>query len=358
MNQPISLFARTIRGIEWCAAAEIEQRCGAMISEIRHREIRFTLGALSEGLRNLGSVDDVFLACGTMNDVGHTRAALAVLAQRASEFDFATAIALLSQLREVPARPNFDVIASFLGKRNYNRFEIEDTIAEVIRRQMSWAYTPQRETKIDRLDLSFRIHLSGTEAILGVRLTNTPLHRRAYKLESRTGTLHPPLAFAMAMLAELNPNQTVVDPFCGVGTTLIEAAKLEPSIRALGVDIDHDSVRKARRTAESARTKIEFVVGDAGRLPLSDGQIDRVISNPPWGRAVEAEGTVGGDRNSFFAELRRISNREARIVLLLEPTPELQPLIERSGFKILRQNQVSLFGTWPEIYVLGPESSA
>ena len=363
MNQErIALFARTIRGIEWCAAAEIEQRCGATISEIRHREIRFTLGALSEELRNLGSVDDVFLTCGTMNDVGHTRAALALLAQHAKEINFAAALAPLRQLREIPACPNFDVIASFLGRRNYNRFEIEDTIAEVIRRQTGWAYAsqrdaPQRETKTDRLDLSFRIHLSGPEAILGVRLTNAPLHRRAYKLESRTGTLHPPLAFAMAMLAESYPNQTVVDPFCGVGTTLIEASKLEPSIRALGVDIDHDSVRKARRTAESAETNIDFIVGDAGRLPLGDGGVDRVISNPPWGRAVEAEGSVRGDKSAFFAELRRISKDEARIVLLLEPTPEIQQSIERSGFTILRQNQVSLFGTWPEIYVLGPESA-
>src|SRR5262249_15769747 len=248
------LFARTIRGIEWCAAAEIEQRCGATIKEIRHREIRFQLDELRDELRNLGSVDDVFLTCGTMNDVDHTRAAMALLTQRASEINFVQAIAPLKQLREIPTRPNFDVVASFLGRRNYNRFEIEDTIAEVIRRQTGWTYAPQREIKTDRLDLSFRIHLSEQEAILGARLMSTPLHRRSYKIESRTGTLHPPLAFALAMLSNLTANQKVVDPFCGVGTILIEASRLEPRICALGVDIDHDSIRKAQRTAASART--------------------------------------------------------------------------------------------------------
>lgn len=352
-HESISLFARTIRGIEWCAAAEIEQRCGANISEIRHREIRFQLAGLKEELRNLGSVDDVFLTCGTMNEVDHTRAALAVVAQRASQINFVAGVAPLRQLREIPARSNFDVVASFLGRRNYNRFEIEDTIAEVIRRQTGWIYAPQRETKTNHLDLSFRIHLSGLEAILGARLLSAPLHRRTYKIESRTGTLHPPLAFALAMLSNLSANQKVIDPFCGVGTILIEASKLEPRIRALGIDIDHDSTRKARRTAESARSEVQFVVGDAGRLPVGDGRIDRVVSNPPWGRAVGAEGSIRVDKNSFFEELRRISSREARIVLLLEPAPELQQSIARSGFEVLLRTQVSLFGSWPDILVLG-----
>jgi len=182
---------------------------------------------------------------------------------------------------------------------------------------------------------------------------SAPLHRRAYKLESRTGTLHPPLAYAMAMLSNLGAKQNVVDPFCGVGTILIEASKLEPRIRALGVDIDHDSARKAQRTAESAGSEIQFVVGDAGRLPLRDERIDRVTSNPPWGRAVGLEGSVRGDRGTFLAELRRISHQRARIVLLLEPAPELQQSIERSGFAVLLRTQVSLFGKWPEIHVLG-----
>jgi len=356
-HESISLFARTIRGIEWCAAAEIEQRCGAKITEIRHREIRFQLDELREELRNLGSVDDVFLTCGTMSDLDHTRATLGVLAQRSSGISFVEAIAPLERLRKIPAQPNFDVVASFLGRRNYNRFEIEDTLAEVIRRQTGWAYTPQREAKTDRLDLSFRIHLSGPEAIVGVRLTSTPLHRRTYKIESRTGTLHPPLAFAMALLSNLAENQKVIDPFCGVGTILIEASKLESRIRALGVDIDHDSTRKAHRTAESARSEIQFVVGDAGRLPVSDGRIDRVISNPAWGRAVEVEGSIRVDRSAFFEELRRVSSPGARIVLLLEPAPELQPSIERAGFAVLLRTQVSLFGSWPEIHVLGASGS-
>ena len=347
---PISLFARTIRGIESIAAGEIEQRCGASISEIRHREIRFHLDALKPELLDLGSVDDVFLTCGIVSEVDHTRAALAAIAKRSNHINFAKTISLLRHVRKIPDKPNFDVVASFLGRRNYNRFEIEDTVAEVIQHQTRWTYAPQREHKSDRLDLSFRIHLSDQEAIIGARLTSAPLHRRTYKIESRTGTLHPPLAFAMAILSDPAENQKLLDPFCGVGTILIEALTLEPRLRASGVDIDTESIRKAISIAETANKDIQFMVGDAGQLPFADGEIDRLISNPPWGRAV---GVRGSAKHSFFEELKRVSAAGMRIVLLLDAADEHQAGIEQNGFEVLRRMPVSLFGSWPEILVLG-----
>ena len=352
--EPISLFARTIRGIESIAAAEIEQRCGATIAEIRHREIRFQLDALRPGLLDLGSVDDVFLTCGIVNEVDHTRAALPALAKSSHRISFVEAIAPLRHIRKIPDKPNFDVVASFLGRRNYNRFEIEDTVAEVIQRQTHWTYAPQREHK-SSLDLSFRIHLSDREAIIGVRVSGAPLHRRTYKIESRTGTLHPPLAFAMAMLSNPAENQKLLDPFCGVGTILIEALTLEPRLRASGVDIDSESIRKAISIAETANKEIQFIVGDAGQLPFGDGEIDRIISNPPWGRAV---GVRGSAKNSFFEELKRVSAAGVRIVLLLDAADEHQVTMERSGFKLLQRTPVSLFGSWPEILVLGNVENA
>ncbi len=94
--KPISLFARTIRGIESIAVSENEQRCGAAITEIRHREIRFQLDSLRPGLLDLGSVDDVFLTCGLISEVDHTRAALAGLAKRSNRINFVETVAPLN----------------------------------------------------------------------------------------------------------------------------------------------------------------------------------------------------------------------------------------------------------------------
>jgi modification methylase len=85
------------------------------------------------------------------------------------------------------------------------------------------------------------------------------------------------------------PSGLVVDPMCGIGTTLVEAATL--GRRAVGVELEP-------RWAGLARTNLahalpadqvalgEVRVGDARRLPalLADvaGQIDLVVTSPPY----------------------------------------------------------------------------
>ena len=355
-EKPVHLFARTIRGLEWVAAAELERRFNVQIIDIQHREVRFHLNSLDRRLLNAGSVDDIFITCKIIRGLDHTRAALFIMAKSATSIDFPKAITLLRHIRKISKRPNFDIIASFLGRRNYNRYEIEDLIGEAIEKQTGWRYTPQRSDSALPIELSFRIHLSGDEALIGMRLTKNPLHRRTYKIASRTGTLHPPLAFAMAMLSNLCKGHYVLDPFCGVGTIPIEALRVESEICSFGVDVDNESLLKAVSNAEAAKTPVKFLVGDAGQLPFADGVIDRIISNPPWGQVVGAQGKLVGGMFPFFIESKRLLSHTGRLMMLTNSVADHLRLIEASGLKLLLQIPVSLFGSWPEICLLTDSS--
>lgn len=351
-NETFQLFARTIRGIEWIASAEIEKRCHGQITEIRHREVRFRVATLQKALLALGSVDDIFLTVASWNDIDHTRAALSKLSKRASAIDFGAALKQLNLIRSVGAQPPFDVIASFLGRRNYNRYEIEDSVAEGITRSARWNYAPQRTELSIPIDVSFRIHLTDHEAIVGLRLTRAPLHRREYKISSRIGTLHPPLAFAMGLLSGADHHQCVLDPFCGVGTIPIELVKLDSTIQAFGLDIASESIQKAIVNAQSANVRVDFLVGDAAQLPLRDGVIDRVVSNPPWGQAVEVKGKLQAGPLPFFQEIQRVSRENAKMVLLIKWSEEYEESLGRADWRVLLRNPVSLFGSWTEIQLL------
>ena len=83
-----------------------------------------------------------------------------------------------------------------------------------------------------RGDLSLRVHVVDSEATVAVRIAAAPLHRRAYRVASRPGALHPPLARALALLAGLRSGLSLVDPFCGTGTIPIEAEAV-PSFATL-----------------------------------------------------------------------------------------------------------------------------
>jgi modification methylase len=85
------------------------------------------------------------------------------------------------------------------------------------------------------------------------------------------------------------PGGLVVDPMCGIGTTLIEAAALDH--RAIGVELEPRWAQLARTNLDHALSaeqaaQAEIRVGDARRLPelLADltGQVDLLVTSPPY----------------------------------------------------------------------------
>jgi tRNA (guanine6-N2)-methyltransferase len=353
----IRLFARTVRGAEWIGAAEIEGRIKAKITDLRHREIRFQVQKLETSLLDLGSVDDIFLIGSNVQNIDHTRASLSLLSAQASAIDFETNLAFLRQIRSIPRIPTFTVVASFLGRRNYNRFEIEGSIANAIRAKTNWHYFPQEVEQTEHADVTFRVHLSDRGGVIGLRLSLTPLHRRKYKVASRTGTLHPPLAFAMAMLCGTHKGSIVLDPCCGVGTIPIEASSLEPLARVIGSDIDIETAHNAAINAQEANQNVTFVVADAGGLPVRESSVDRIICNPPWGRAVNALGLLEKDPNCLFMELGRILKLDGRIVLIDDNDIIKKTNLHRFDLKLAASIPISLFGVWPSISIIAHRAS-
>jgi modification methylase len=85
------------------------------------------------------------------------------------------------------------------------------------------------------------------------------------------------------------PGGLVVDPMCGIGTTLVEAAAL--GRRVVGVELEPRWAELARANLAHAlpadQTALaEVRVGDARRLPelLADlvGRVDLVVTSPPY----------------------------------------------------------------------------
>ena len=85
-------------------------------------------------------------------------------------------------------------------------------------------------------------------------------------------------SYVVAQAARIKPGDVVLDPFCGRGTFLVEAALFEPDATYVGIDRDEEQLAKATRNAESSAAKIRFERGDATALPLADDSVDAVVS--------------------------------------------------------------------------------
>ena len=74
----------------------------------------------------------------------------------------------------------------------------------------------------------------------------------------------------------LKPGMKVLDVACGTGNQSIPAARTGAQVT--GLDIAPNLLEQARERAKSENLKIEFVEGDAEKLPYPAAQFDVVLS--------------------------------------------------------------------------------
>jgi tRNA (guanine6-N2)-methyltransferase len=352
---------RCIRGVEWIVGGEVEGRGLGRVERVGHREVQFSTIEIpsSESLR-LRTADDVLLVCADLAGFDHTRASLERLTEAARALGLRRFLALRDRILGTPGPRALTVVASFLGRRNYNRYEIEAAVALGVQSDVSLPYRAARDVSGEEPVVTLRVHLVDDRALFALRVFRQPLHRRDYRTRTHPGALHPPLAAALCLVAGLRPGARLLDPFCGTGTIAIEACRLEPGAIATASDVSHQQLAAARDNFRTARLAARVFRSDAARLPIEPRTFDRIVSNPPWGLAVLRVGSPDGSLVAGAGtELARVLGPDGRAVLLVEGERADPSALFRAGMSMRFRSRISLFGQHPEIWVLAfPDGAA
>src|SRR5262249_35535853 len=185
-------FARVTAGLEQLAWQDIERRYDASLIGFGHRRIDFTFSNLPAALLDLRSVDDIYVYVARLTGLDHTRASLARLTQNLVSVDFFPALGLCASVRTIGTAPTDPVTASHLGRRNYSRYDVEGAVEAALTGNLPWRFV-LNDVEEQEPDLDLRVLLEDDWALIGLRLGAMPLHRRAYKVASRPGSLKPPV---------------------------------------------------------------------------------------------------------------------------------------------------------------------
>jgi tRNA (guanine6-N2)-methyltransferase len=331
----------TTRGLESVSADEIAALSGMTVDQIAYRRVAAACTASLSPLLQLRTVDDVFLDVATWPDIGRPRSALAALGALSARLDLHEAGTACSEVRSVGCPPAFSITANFVGRRNYSTEEIKQACAEGIAAGHGWPYTDDDAAA----DLNVRVFIEHDTAFVGVRLGQRPLHRRAYKQRHLPGSLKPPVAAALLSLVEAGAGSCVLDPCCGAGTILVEAAL--DGAAAYGGDSDSAAIVAARANVQAAGVAARILSWDAQALPIADASVDCIVSNLPWGRAVRVDAALASFYRRICAEMQRVIAPDGRIALLTS-TPHR---VDLYGLRCDRQIEISLFGQTPVIMI-------
>lgn len=109
-----------------------------------------------------------------------------------------------------------------------------------------------------------------------------PDHRFDYRTQSIAASIHPSTAALIAEIAKpyLKEDAQIMDPFCGVGTMLIERTKAVHAREIYATDIFGEAVEKGRENAQNAGVPINFIHRDFFDFK-HDYLFDEFITNMP-----------------------------------------------------------------------------
>ena len=210
MPGPLPLFAACQPGLEPFLADEV-------------RALGLTPNAQRGGIACSGEVRDVLRLGLWLGTASH-------VLMRVAEFRCRALGELQRKAAELPwsdwLRPRvaLEVRATTRGSRIYHTGAAEERIENAIAKALG--STPPKAHPDD--DITARVHVRFRDDLCTVSLdaTSTPLHRRGYRLDGRKAPLREDLAHALLLASGWTPADALLDPFCGSGTILVEAAGL------------------------------------------------------------------------------------------------------------------------------------
>ncbi|XP_042531456.1 THUMP domain-containing protein 2 isoform X1 [Dipodomys spectabilis] len=217
--------------------------------------------------------------------------------------------------------------------------EVGKIIGIALMKQFGW------KADLRTPDLEIFIHLNDVYSVLGIplfSLENRIAMRQRMECEVMQGTLlgkicsifpikmrvplasrtyiqmaglRSTIAWAMASLAEIKAGALVLDPMCGLGTILLEAAKEWPNVYYVGTDVSDSQLLGAQGNVKAAnlQDRIELLKVSVVDLPLPSECVDSIISDIPFGKKFK----LGKDITSILQEMERVLRVGGTIVLLL-----------------------------------------
>ena len=108
----------------------------------------------------------------------------------------------------------------------YGAMKIKDAIVDCFNKRD----LPRPSISKDQPDLRIHLRLHKDKALLGIDMVGGGLHQRGYRLESGKAPLRETLAAALVLRSGWDIQEPLLDPMCGSGTLLIEAAMLASNI--------------------------------------------------------------------------------------------------------------------------------
>ncbi len=341
-------YVMTMPGLETLAFSEVRAQIpDAELVKFARGIALFRTDATPEKLLELRTVEDVFFALAHVKGLGHGPDALRVLHSATLNADIPSALKRWRRTHGGSPPETWRVVSQKAGTHDFRRVDAGRAITNALQQALPRA---MRHVK-DDADMEIWLWLSGSELLIGVRLSDATMRHRDYKREHLPASLRPTIAAAMSRLSNPTEQDIVIDPLCGTGTLLVERGLMAPFDRLIGGDIQDEAVGMARRNAKAAGIVMTLRPWDARELPLEDASVTRILTNLPFGKQIGSHETNEELYGALIREFGRILAPGGLMVALTSEDRLWNAVLQKAGWKITKKVVLVVLGLPASIFV-------
>ncbi len=321
MEKDFRMLAKTFEGLEEVLSKEIIDLGGKNVN-VQRRAVSF------EGDMDLMYRANLWL-----------RTAINILKPIAS-FDVENEKDLYDGIYAIKWFEYFDVGKSFsidtvlvnsnITHSMFATYKVKDAIAD----QFRYYFNQRPDVGRNDADININVYISGNKCEVSLNSSGVPLFKRGYRKSGHKAPINEVLAAGLVKLSGWDMDSNFIDPMCGSGTLLVEAALMaynfppaflresfsfmnwsnyDPTIwrkineetnakqkefehRIIGGDISEKNLRIAEEIIKEIRfhKDIELVLRDIKNHHAPEGEIKGwVVTNPPYGERLKSKDLEG-----------------------------------------------------------------
>lgn len=287
-------------------------------------------------------------------------------------FEFKTKEEIYSRIKKIKfgfLKDSFAVKCSRTGEHVFSSQELEPEIGSII--------LEQKKLKVDLTNPTTTVYLDiiGNMCFVGIDFSGELLSKRDYKVKTLNITLNSCLAFSLVKIAEWNEKEELLDPFCGSGEILIEAAlfaldisphyyrkdkfpflklikfsfvKLDKTkkkkLKLYGFDKQLHNTQSCNINSKIAKVnkEIKFARYDLDWIDtkLNENSIDKIITQIPAPSKLLSEKDAEKIYREFFNQLNFILKKSGSITIITTKPELFISIAQKNNFNIINERSV------------------
>lgn len=297
-----------------------------------------------------------------------------------------------AEIPEMRAAKHFRVTGKRVGQHDFTSIDVQKAAGAALVEQYDCG------VNLTQYDANILVNVYHDHCYIAAQLTDDPLDARYDYVYRPKVSLKSNVAYALLHLADLRPDNGVpahqsqrdtpidsvidsvievegevpnespnesqsapvlLDPFCGSGTILLEAAACLPDYQILGSDRYENAVGWARDNVgiNQYNDRISILQGDARDLRkiYEPNSIDIIVTNPPFGAQLGANANFQELYRHFLSAAWGVLKSGGRIAMLVWKRGAFNGVVKQFDYAIRHVRIVDMGGIFPGIFILEKE---